>query len=84
VSDWTLDALCAQVDPELFFPEKSVNANGAKKVCRRCTVSAACLAYALDYETGEYGTLIGELTGIYGGLSPRERRRIIRSGPVVA
>lgn len=65
--DWTLQALCAQVDPEIFFPEKGGSAHAAKKICDRCEVRDQCLAEALDR---------GESFGIWGGLSERERRRL--------
>ena len=34
IPDWTLDALCAQVDPEAFFPEKGGSTREAKSVCK--------------------------------------------------
>jgi WhiB family redox-sensing transcriptional regulator len=64
---WTADALCAQVDPEMFFPENGGTSEPAKAICRRCPVRAECLEYALDH---------GERYGIFGGLSERERRKI--------
>lgn len=74
--EWTRDALCAQVDPELFFPDKGGSTRQAKAVCRRCPVRAECLDYALAYESGEHGTRTSHHFGIYGGLSERERRRL--------
>ena len=62
-------ALCAQTDPEAFFPEKGGSTREAKKVCRSCEVRAECLEYALEHD---------ERFGIWGGLSERERRRIKR------
>ena len=62
---WRDDALCAQTDPELFFPEKGGSTRLPKRVCRSCTVRAECLDYALDQGIRE---------GIWGGLSERERR----------
>ena len=70
--DWTLDALCAQVDPELFFPEKGGSTREAIAVCRSCEVRAECLQAALDNE---------ERFGIWGGLSERQRRRLARTEP---
>ena len=62
-------ALCAQADPEAWFPEAGERAEAAKAICARCPVQAPCLAYALDRP---------ELRGIWGGLSERERRAIRR------
>lgn len=64
---WQVDALCAQTDPEAFFPEKGGSTRAAKSVCASCPVQPECLAYALES---------GERFGIYGGMSERERRRM--------
>lgn len=64
---WQDDALCAQTDPEAFFPEKGGSTREAKKVCASCDVKAECLEYALAND---------ERFGIWGGLSERERRRL--------
>ena len=66
---WQERALCAQTDPEAFFPEKGGSTREAKKVCTSCDVRAQCLEYALTFD---------ERFGIWGGLSERERRRIRR------
>jgi WhiB family redox-sensing transcriptional regulator len=63
--DWYRDALCAQTDPEAFYPEQGGSTRDAKRVCLRCPVSDACLQYALDN---------GEQFGVWGGLSSFERR----------
>lgn len=76
---WMDDALCAQVDPELFFPGKGGSTRDAKAVCAKCTVAAECLDYALAYEAGEHGTSTSYPSGIYGGLSERERYRLRKS-----
>ena len=44
---WQERALCAQTDPEAFFPEKGGSTREAKKVCVGCEVRAECLEYAL-------------------------------------
>ena len=67
--DWHSRALCAQTDPEAFFPEKGGSTRDAKKICSGCEVRAECLAYALSND---------ERFGIWGGLSERERRRLKR------
>lgn len=64
---WQGDALCAQTDPEAFFPEKGGSTRDAKKVCSACNVRSQCLEYALAND---------ERFGIWGGLSERERRRL--------
>jgi len=66
---WADRALCAETDPELFYPEKGGSTKEAKRVCRSCEVRAECLAWALENS---------ELEGIWGGLSPMERRGIRR------
>ena len=64
---WRLDALCAETDPEAFFPEKGGSTREAKRVCLGCSVRTECLEFALDND---------ERFGIWGGLSERERRRV--------
>jgi WhiB family redox-sensing transcriptional regulator len=64
---WQADSLCAQTDPEAFFPEKGGSTRDAKKVCGSCMVRSECLEYALEND---------ERFGIWGGLSERERRRL--------
>ena len=64
---WQERALCAQTDPEAFFPEKGGSTREAKKVCLSCDVRGECLEYALAND---------ERFGIWGGLSERERRRL--------
>jgi WhiB family redox-sensing transcriptional regulator len=64
---WQERALCAQTDPEAFFPEKGGSTREAKKVCLACEVRGECLEYALAND---------ERFGIWGGLSERERRKL--------
>jgi WhiB family redox-sensing transcriptional regulator len=66
---WQERALCAQTDPEAFFPEKGGSTREAKRVCASCDVRAECLEYALAND---------ERFGIWGGLSERERRKLKR------
>ncbi len=66
---WQERALCAQTDPEAFFPEKGGSTREAKRVCLSCDVRSECLEYALAHD---------ERFGIWGGLSERERRRLKR------
>ena len=64
---WQERALCAQTDPESFFPEKGGATRDATRVCMTCEVRAECLEYALRHD---------ERFGIWGGLSERERRKL--------
>ncbi|MBN9644481.1 WhiB family transcriptional regulator [Corynebacterium mendelii] len=64
--EWQEQALCAQTDPEAFFPEKGGSTKDAKRICKACAVRDECLEYALEHD---------ERFGIWGGLSERERRR---------
>lgn len=69
ILDWQERALCAQTDPEAFFPEKGGSTREAKRVCTGCDVRSECLEYALEND---------ERFGIWGGLSERERRKLKR------
>lgn len=63
--EWMDDALCAQTDPEVLFPEKGgQGANTAKRICALCPAKAACLDYALAEPS---------LLGVWGGTSERQR-----------
>lgn len=65
--EWQDQALCAQTDPEAFFPEKGGSTREAKRICQACSVRDECLEFALEHD---------ERFGIWGGLSERERRRL--------
>lgn len=67
------DALCAQVDTELFFPVPGERAVDARRVCAACPVREPCLEYAI--RTG--------VTGIWGGTGRRERLEM-GAAPVVS
>lgn len=68
---WRREALCAQVDPELWFPEhgSSEESRAAKKICSQCPVQIPCLQYALD---------AGEDYGLWGGQNISTYRARIR------
>ncbi|MFB9745428.1 WhiB family transcriptional regulator, partial [Pseudonocardia sulfidoxydans] len=69
VRNWRADALCVQVDPDLFFPEADRGTafdrqvTAAKRVCAGCPVLTQCLDYALWALPD----------GIAGGTTPAER-----------
>lgn len=67
--EWAPYALCAQTDPEAYFPEKGGSTREAKQVCRACPVRPNCLEWALIHDVR---------FGVWGGLSERERRKLKR------
>lgn len=67
--EWVKEALCAEVDPVIFFPEAGENTSAAKKVCMACDVRVKCLNYSLKND---------ERFGIWGGLSELDRRILRR------
>lgn len=64
---WGASALCAQTDPELFFPPRGESPRPAKSVCARCPVQWPCLEWALTDP---------DLHGVVGGTTFKERQRI--------
>ncbi|MCX5070842.1 WhiB family transcriptional regulator [Micromonospora lupini] len=62
---WSQAGLCAQTDPEAFYPEGGRSAVPAKRICQGCDVRPQCLTYAL---------ITGEEHGVWGGASANERR----------
>ncbi len=69
---WMDDALCAQADPDTWFPEKGGGSTPAVAICRRCPVAAECLDYALTN---------GERFGTWGGVGERSRRKLTHPNP---
>lgn len=70
---WRRQALCVDVDPELFFPVAAegsapfaVQLAVARAVCAQCPVKRECVAEAVR---GGYG-------GIWGGTTEAERRAL--------
>jgi WhiB family redox-sensing transcriptional regulator len=63
---WMAQAVCKEVDPELFFvsDHDTLGVRRAKNVCATCPVRAECAGYAIQRV---------ELQGIWGGLTTRER-----------
>jgi WhiB family redox-sensing transcriptional regulator len=66
---WRKQALCAQTDPEAFFPDKGGSPAAAQAICRRCPVQGPCLEWALQHD---------ERFGVWGGLTDRQRRRLAK------
>ena len=70
-SEWQKQAVCASVEPELFYPapQEHVRRRQAKAVCKSCPVVNECLQWALES---------GQDHGVWGGLSEDERRTLKR------
>lgn len=68
-------ALCAETDPEAFFPDNEYHRGQiaqAKAVCKACDISKECLTEALEK---------GYNHGIWGGLTAFERKRLRNNLP---
>lgn len=72
-SNWPARAVCRNGSPDELFA-KGAAQQTAKVICQRCPVVAECLADALDNGT-EYG--------VWGGMTERERRALLRRRPDV-
>ncbi|MTD55965.1 WhiB family transcriptional regulator [Amycolatopsis pithecellobii] len=70
---WRIDALCRDTDPDELFV-RGAEQNRAKNVCMGCPVRTECLAEALDSRIS---------FGIWGGMTERERRALLRRRPGV-
>lgn len=58
----------------MFYPDdddSSFDAEPAKRVCRRCLVRPECLGFAMS---------VHETAGVWGGLTPGQRRAVGRVG----
>lgn len=65
---------CQQTDPELWFSDRDdigITYRIAKKFCQQCPVQKECLEYALA---------ANETFGIWGGLTPQERFKLMGRG----
>ncbi|PKW26544.1 WhiB family transcriptional regulator [Phycicoccus duodecadis] len=73
VTEWAPLGRCAGTDPDALFVQGKAQ-RAAKAVCKGCPVVAECLADALDNGT-EFG--------VWGGMTERERRALLRRRPDV-
>jgi WhiB family redox-sensing transcriptional regulator len=70
-SAWREFARCRGLSPSLFFPseEDGEDVAEAQRICAECPVRAQCLERALAGR---------EQYGVWGGTTPRDRRRLLR------
>src|SRR5882757_7072508 len=73
IADWPSVAACRNGDPDALFVQ-GAEQNVAKRICRSCPVRYECLADALDNRI-EFG--------VWGGMTERERRALLRRHPQV-
>jgi WhiB family redox-sensing transcriptional regulator len=66
---WRQRAACRGIDPDIFYPVTDEEAEEAKAICASCPVHQLCLEHALAHR---------ERDGVWGGLTERERRRVLR------
>jgi WhiB family redox-sensing transcriptional regulator len=71
--DWAARGACRTTDPDSLFVQGAAQ-NRAKAVCMSCSVRTECLADALDNRI-EFG--------VWGGMTERERRALLRRRPNV-
>lgn len=69
---WMDEALCAQVDPDLWFPEAGRGYREAKQVCATCPVQPQCTDQAQRLE-GDVAH--NRRHGAWGGIEPRSRAK---------
>lgn len=74
-TDWRDVAVCASVDPNLFYPVQGEQPTAAKLVCAGCPVRAECLTDAWASPESE---------GVWGGLTKRERQSARGAGLTAA
>ena len=72
-NDWAAQAACRTTDPDTLFVQGAAQ-NRVKAICLGCTVRTECLADALDNNV-EFG--------VWGGMTERERRALLRRRPHV-
>ena len=72
--EWRAESACKDTDPDLFFPVGTTGPaieqiDAAKAVCGICPVQSQCLEFALA---------TNQDSGVWGGTSEEERRRLRR------
>lgn len=75
---WRDRAECAirAVPPEAFFPQAGPIPSEALLACFACPVRAECLADQMAWEARHYQSM--RRTGIFGGLTPKQRARLAK------
>ena len=72
--EWVTRAKCREGDPDALFVRGAAQRKAAA-ICRRCPVLTECRADALDNRV-EFG--------VWGGLTERQRRALLRKNPHIS
>lgn len=76
---WQTDAICAQTDPELFFPTKGGDNIGrlakARHICKVCPVQLQCVNDAI---------FLHDSYGIRAGIAGKTLGRLVRTGNLIS
>lgn len=74
------DAVCDDVNPELFFSTSKTEIAYVKRFCAACPASTACLKLAMTSEQQDYseGSKVYRY-GVFGGLTGRERTALAKA-----
>ncbi|MFD5429666.1 WhiB family transcriptional regulator [Streptomyces sp. NPDC127084] len=75
IGRWFKNAACGSLDSEVLFADAARQKQRAKVLCMRCLVQTECLIEALDNHI-EFG--------VWGGMTERERKALLRRRPEVA
>ncbi|WP_371871747.1 WhiB family transcriptional regulator [Mycobacterium bourgelatii] len=70
---WVSQALCRETDPDELFVRGAAQ-HQAAAICRHCPVMQECAADALDNRV-EFG--------VWGGMTERQRRQLLKRHPEV-
>jgi WhiB family redox-sensing transcriptional regulator len=71
---WAQHGICGKAEPDPLFARGAAQ-QAAKQICKKCPVILECLADSLDNHT-EFG--------VWGGMTERERRALLKRRPEVA
>lgn len=71
--DWTAYGLCGREQPDALFVSGAAQRQ-ARILCANCPVRVECLVDALDHRVP---------FGVWGGMTERERRALLRARPDV-
>jgi len=63
------EPVCAQTDPEIWFPDKGEAVAAAKKLCNTCPLKEICLEFAITNQ---------ETYGVWGGLGAKARYKLAK------